>query len=68
MAGPLSSKLDSNPVTFRARVTIGRTITAIVETADLNLARKSATLRSRGSMKEKLVIDGEACVPVRSRL
>jgi hypothetical protein len=38
------------------------------EITDLNLARKSVTLRTRCLVKENVVIDGEACVLVPSRL
>jgi hypothetical protein len=34
----------------------------------LNLPRKRATLRTQCVVKEDVVIDGEACVPVAARL
>ena len=52
---------------FRAPVKIGHTVRAIVEITDLNLRRKSVTLRTRCLVKENVVIDGEACVLVPSR-
>ncbi len=55
-------------LTFRAPVKIGHTVSAIVEITDLTLPRKSATLRTRCMVKENVVIDGEACVLVPSRL
>lgn len=55
-------------LTFRAPVKIGQTVKAVVEITDLNLPRKSATLRTRCFVKEDVVIDGEACVLVPSRL
>jgi 3-hydroxybutyryl-CoA dehydratase len=53
---------------FRAPVKIGQTVTAVVEITDLNPPRKSVTLRTRCLVKEDVVIDGEACVLVPSRL
>ena len=53
---------------FRAPVKIGHTVRAMVEITDLNLPRKSVTLRTRCFVKEDVVIDGEACVLVPSRL
>src|SRR3978361_2142261 len=55
-------------LTFRAPVKIGHTVKAIVEITDLNLSRKSVTLRTTCMVKEDVVIDGEACVLVPSRL
>ena len=55
-------------LTFRAPVKIGHTVKAIVEITDLNLSRKSVTLRTICMVKEDVVIDGEACVLVPSRL
>ena len=52
---------------FRAPVRIGQTVKAIVEITDLNLPRKSATLRTRCLVKEDVVIDGEAVVLVPMR-
>ena len=52
---------------FRAPVMIGQTVTAMVEITDLNLPRKSATLRTTCMVEENVVIDGEACVLVPSR-
>ncbi|MEA2739599.1 MAG: 3-hydroxybutyryl-CoA dehydratase [Acetobacteraceae bacterium] len=52
---------------FRAPVRPGQTVRAIVEITDLNLSRKSATLRTRCLVKEDVVIDGEACVLVPAR-
>ena len=52
---------------FRAPVRIGDTVTASVEITDLNLPRKSATLRTRCMVKETVVIDGEAIVLVPMR-
>jgi 3-hydroxybutyryl-CoA dehydratase len=54
-------------LTFRAPVKIGNTVRALVEIIDLNLRRKSATLRTTCMVKENVVIDGEACVLVPSR-
>jgi 3-hydroxybutyryl-CoA dehydratase len=54
-------------LTFRLPVKIGHTVRAIVEITDLNLPRKSVTLRTRCLVKEDVVIDGEACVLVPSR-
>lgn len=53
---------------FRAPVRVGQRVRAIVEITDLNLPRKSVTLRTRCLVKEDVVIDGEACVLVPSRL
>ncbi len=53
---------------FRAPVRIGSTVTAVVEITDLKPAGKRATLRTRCLVKEEVVIDGEACVLVPSRL
>jgi 3-hydroxybutyryl-CoA dehydratase len=52
---------------FRAPVRIGQIVKAVVEITDLNVPRKSATLRTRCFVKEDVVIDGEACVLVPSR-
>jgi 3-hydroxybutyryl-CoA dehydratase len=52
---------------FKAPVRIGSTVKAIVEITDLNLPRKSATLRTRCMVKEDVVIDGEAVVLVPTR-
>jgi len=52
---------------FKAPVKVGHTVKAIVEITDLNLPRKSVTLRTRCFVKEDVVIDGEACVLVPSR-
>ena len=52
---------------FRAPVKIGHTVQALVEILDLNLPRKSVTLRTTCMVKENVVIDGEACVLVPSR-
>ena len=46
---------------------IGHTVKAVVEITDLNLPRKSATLRTRCMVKEDVVIDGEAVVLVPTR-
>jgi 3-hydroxybutyryl-CoA dehydratase len=54
-------------LTFRAPVKIGQTVKAIVRITDLNLPRKSATLRTICMVKENVVIDGEAFVLVPSR-
>lgn len=53
---------------FRAPVRVGQRVKAIVEITDLNLPRKSVTLRTRCLVKEDVVIDGEACVLVPSPL
>jgi 3-hydroxybutyryl-CoA dehydratase len=52
---------------FRAPVKIGHTVRASVEITDLNVSRKSATLRTRCMVKEDVVIDGEAIVLVPTR-
>jgi 3-hydroxybutyryl-CoA dehydratase len=52
---------------FHAPVMIGQTVDAMVEITDLNLSRKSATLRTRCMVKEDVVIDGEAIVLVPTR-
>jgi 3-hydroxybutyryl-CoA dehydratase len=52
---------------FCVPVKIGHTVDAVVEITDLNLLRKSATLRTRCMVKEGLVIDGEAMVLVPTR-
>jgi 3-hydroxybutyryl-CoA dehydratase len=52
---------------FRAPVKIGHTVRAVVEITDLNLPRKSATLRTRCLVEEDVVIDGEAIVLVPTR-
>jgi 3-hydroxybutyryl-CoA dehydratase len=52
---------------FRAPVKIGHTVDAVVEITDLNLSRRSATLRTRCMVKEDVVIDGEAIVLVPTR-
>ena len=54
-------------LTFKAPVRIGHTVRAIVEIIDLNLPRKSVTLRTRCLVKEDVVIDGEAVVLVPTR-
>ena len=54
-------------LTFKAPVRIGHTVRAIVEITDLNLPRKSVTLRTRCLVKEDVVIDGEAVVMVPAR-
>ena len=54
-------------LTFKAPVRIGHTVRAIVEVTDLNLPRKSVTLRTRCLVKEDVVIDGEAVVMVPAR-
>jgi 3-hydroxybutyryl-CoA dehydratase len=54
-------------LTFRAPLKIGHTVRAMVEITDLNLPRKSATLRTRCMVKEDVVIDGEATVLVPTR-
>ena len=54
-------------LTFKAPVRIGHTVRAIVEVTDLNLPRKSVTLRTRCLVKEDVVIDGEAVVMVPTR-
>ena len=54
-------------LSFRAPVRIGQTVRAVVEITDLNLPRKSATLRTRCLVKEDVVIDGEAVVLVPAR-
>lgn len=53
---------------FKTPVRIGHTVNAIVEITDLNLSRKSATLRTRCMVKEDVVIDGEAVVLVPTRI
>jgi 3-hydroxybutyryl-CoA dehydratase len=55
-------------LTFRAPVRIGDTVQATVEITDLNRPKKRATLRTTCMVQEELVIDGEACVLVPSRL
>ncbi len=52
---------------FRAPVRIGNTVRAMVEIVDLKLSGKRATLRTTCTVKEAVVIDGEACVLVPSR-
>lgn len=52
---------------FKAPVKIGQTVKAIVEITDLNVPRKSATLRTTCMVKEDVVIEGEAYVLVPSR-
>ncbi len=54
-------------LTFRAPVKIGSTVRAMVEIIDLNPAKKRATLRTTCTVKETVVIDGEASVLVPSR-
>ena len=54
-------------LTFKAPVRIGHTVRAIVEITDLNLPRKSVTLRTRCLVKDDVVIDGEAVVLVPTR-
>jgi 3-hydroxybutyryl-CoA dehydratase len=63
LPGPGSIYLRQS-LTFRAPVRIGHTVKATVEIIDLNLPRKSATLRTTCMVKENVVIDGEACVLV----
>jgi 3-hydroxybutyryl-CoA dehydratase len=67
LPGPVTIYMRQS-LTFRAPVKIGSTVRATVEITDLNLPRKSATLRTRCFVKEDVVIDGEACVLVPSRL
>lgn len=57
----------SQSLKFRAPVKIGSTVRASVEITDLNPPRKQATLRTTCSVKEAVVIDGEAYVLVPSR-
>jgi 3-hydroxybutyryl-CoA dehydratase len=57
----------SQSLKFRAPVKIGSTVRACVEITDLNPPRKQATLRTTCSVKEAVVIDGEAYVLVPSR-
>jgi 3-hydroxybutyryl-CoA dehydratase len=52
---------------FRAPVTIGSTVRATVEITGLKPAGKRVTLRTICTVKEVVVIDGEACVLVPSR-
>ncbi|MGC9270568.1 MaoC family dehydratase, partial [Acidiphilium sp.] len=47
---------------FRAPVRIGETVTAVVEVASLDHARKRATMRTRCLVRGKVVIEGEAVV------
>ena len=54
-------------LTFKAPVRIGHTVKATVEITDLNLPRKSVTLRTTCMVKENVVIDGEAIVLVQTR-
>ena len=54
-------------LTFRAPVGIGRVARAVVEIMDLNPRPKQATLETTRMVKEKVVIDGQACVLVPSR-
>jgi 3-hydroxybutyryl-CoA dehydratase len=42
-------------------------VNATVETTDLNLLKKRATLRTSCTVKEEMVIDGEAYVLVPAR-
>ena len=56
----------SQSLSFHAPVRIGQTVIATVRITDLNLPRKSVTLRTC-LVKENVVIDGEACVLVPSR-
>ncbi|HEY0182080.1 MAG TPA: MaoC family dehydratase [Rhodopila sp.] len=58
----------SQSLIFRAPVKIGHTVQAMVEITGLNIPRKSVTLRTVCMVKENVVIDGEACVLVPSRL
>ena len=67
LPGPGSVYLRQS-LAFRAPVKIGHTVNAVVEITDLNLPRKSVTLRTRCMVKEDVVIDGEACVLVPSRV
>jgi len=48
-------------------VGIGSVATAVVEIMDLNPLPKQATLEATRMAKEKVVIDGQACVLVSSR-
>jgi 3-hydroxybutyryl-CoA dehydratase len=57
----------SQSLKFKAPVRIGSTVRAMVEITDLNLPKKRATLRTTCTVKEALVIDGEAFVLVPSR-
>jgi 3-hydroxybutyryl-CoA dehydratase len=52
---------------FKAPVRVGHTVNAMVEITDLNMPRKSATLRTRCWVKEDVMIDGEAIVLVPTR-
>jgi 3-hydroxybutyryl-CoA dehydratase len=52
---------------FRVPVKIEHTVRAIAQITDLNLSRKSATLRTRCMVKDDMVIDGEAIVLVPTR-
>lgn len=54
-------------LSFRAPVKIGQTVKATVEITDLNLPRKSVTLRTQCLVRENVVIDGEAMVLVPTR-
>lgn len=66
LPGPGSIYLRQS-LALKAPVRIGHTVTATVEITDLNLPRKSATLRTRCMVKEDVVIDGEAIVLVPTR-
>jgi 3-hydroxybutyryl-CoA dehydratase len=57
----------SQSLKFKAPVRIGSIVRATVEITGLNLAQKRATLRTTCTVKEALVIDGEAFVLVPSR-
>ena len=54
-------------LTFPAPVGIGSTVRAVVEIMDLNPLSKQATLETTRMVKEKVVIDGQACILVSSR-
>ena len=66
LPGPGSVYLRQS-LACRAPVKIGHTVNAIVEITDLNLPRKSVTLRTRCMVKEDVVIEGEATVLVPTR-
>ena len=52
---------------FRAAAGIGGSVRAAIEIMDLNPLPKQATLETTRIVKEKVVIDGQACVLVPSR-
>jgi 3-hydroxybutyryl-CoA dehydratase len=66
LPGPGSIYLAQS-LKFRTPVKIGNTVKPIVEITDLNLPRKSVTLRTTRMVKEDVVIEAEACVLVPSR-